>query len=799
MTQTELFKCAKNLKKRHPTFNPIPSSPDTKRPVGPWKGDSYNFDRDFVNREASLGGKSNLGLLVSDDYLVLDIDNKPPAAHAKSKTFSARTGVDDFKTLCDQNEELPVTLTVRTPSDGHHYYFKLRGEDCEELLKNWSCCMNLDGKLIAVDIRKKGGYVNCPPSTKGVKGYKWTNGYSTEMAPLPKWILKNILETMTTHKPHFERQEYTSEPSLNTDFKNDDVTMFKESQWYKSFFQIGKPNTHNIINITVSEPYDCGICKRRHVKNSNHPFLVRNNGKLRFVCRSGPGFNRLIGPNYEKIHEEWDTPAKRFVEGSDHTNRAMSELLHQMVDSSVLSTDDPLEWRMFDKEEGLWRSEHRNVIMRPHLDTLVNELKELKGIYEETEKKELVKTSTFLSERLSMTVQKNQDLSALFELVHDKRKENLFDTKITLLHFTNGTMDLVTGVFGVSKAEDYATLSTKHKYIPYAEHPEEKRKIVESFLNDIMLGDADVLNYLLKALSSALDGRVEDQVFYMFLGKGANGKSLLVKLMKAALSDYYAPIPSAQVTQPSLNAQSASPALASLKSKRAAFLTELEQKVLHTEFLKMIAGGDETSGRGLYKDQTRLQLTAKVFVALNDLPAIEDKTEGFWRKLVLIPFNAHFVDLPNLPNEKQHVAGYERYLLACADTFLALLVQVYLTKYKEEGVLKKVQPATIIARGIEYQHSQNIPLQFYNVSCEAGPEVVSTQELDEAFGNFCKQRGFTKSSQLVKQMYEFLDAKHPSNARRQIKWKGKNIRGWKGFSLNNAWELVVDDVDMTDD
>lgn len=802
MPQSELYKLGKKMMRANPCFVPIPASTETKRPIGNWKGDAYVFERDFEKREKWGGGNTNLGLLVTDNYIVIDVDAKPPAHIGNTKVYSEKKGTEDFETLCKQNEEIPPTLTAITPSGGKHYYFTLCNREEETSLKNWQSCMTLEGKLIAIDIRKKGGYVMAPPSSRNGLQYRWTTeiGFKAPMAPLPRWILQNICNTMKKHPKHFERQVYTCDPSANGDISNGDIELFKSSEYWQDCFSVTpSPNMSNVIRITARAPYHCDVCEREHVSNTNHPFLVRNHGKLRFVCRPGKGFNKIIEADFARLLADFDRATRRLIETGDISDRAISELFNETLNGTVLSTAKENVWLMFDQDTGIWREEHRNVIMRPIFDLYVGLFQQLAQIYKKLSKDkddiwaQRTLTSWKAAYNLSTTFKKNGHLAALFELVRDSRKDDLFNSKDLLLHCRNGVFDLETGTFRPSRPDDYSTLSTKLEYLPYEEHPSEKRSTVENFLLDIMLGNHELIHYLLKALSSALDGRVVDQLFYIFLASGSNGKSLLIKLMKRALGDYYATLPSAQVSKPNVNAQSATPSLIKLVNKRAALLTELEDKVLYTEFVKMVAGGDETSGRGLFNGQRNIKLQAKVFIAVNDLPTIEDKTYGFWRKLVIIPFKATFVTNPRLKHEKAIIDGFEETLLNCADTFLALLIKTYTTSYKTEGVRVPVQPAEVRQLVQQYEQDQNIPLQFWTVSCKETCDLddhVETKNLDEAFANFCKSKAIIKTSQLVRHLYEFLDKKHPpKNARRQVFRKGKNLRAWVGLKLENDWSL----------
>ncbi|KAJ3030394.1 hypothetical protein HDV00_008958 [Rhizophlyctis rosea] len=214
----------------------------------------------------------------------------------------------------------------------------------------------------------------------------------------------------------------------------------------------------------------------------------------------------------------------------------------------------------------------------------------------------------------------------------------------------------------------------------------------------------------------------------------------------------------------------------------------MEDKVMYTEFIKMAAGRDETSGRKLYKDQKSIVLTAKIFIAVNDLPSIEDKTHGFWRKLVLIPFDAKFVDAePQKDNERRLIDGFETSLLKCADTFLALLIKTYVTAYATEGVRKSQHPKVVKELSQKNQESQDIPLQFVNACVKestAEKAHIRTRMLEQAFSQFCKGKGIARTSHLVRHLYELMDNRYPPRNETRQNWiDGKNVRAWTGAML----------------
>ncbi|KAI9093149.1 hypothetical protein DFS34DRAFT_630024 [Phlyctochytrium arcticum] len=212
-----------------------------------------------------------------------------------------------------------------------------------------------------------------------------------------------------------------------------------------------------------------------------------------------------------------------------------------------------------------------------------------------------------------------------------------------------------------------------------------------------------------------------------------------------ACGDYSAPISSALVSKPTVNAQAATPALVAMKHIRSGILTELEQKSLYTEFLKLICSGDETSARSLYDGKMEaIKLAVVPLIMLNSLPVIHDNTKGFWRRVVVIPCEAQFEMEPDSKDPKQMkiIAGFEEKLLDCADTFVALLVDVYLNEYRNEGIKVNVQPQIVRDAHDKYQMSQNISLAFeQSALIKAEGEYVGVTHLNSLFRSYCKNAG----------------------------------------------------------
>jgi putative DNA primase/helicase len=77
----------------------------------------------------------------------------------------------------------------------------------------------------------------------------------------------------------------------------------------------------------------------------------------------------------------------------------------------------------------------------------------------------------------------------------------------------------------------------------------------------------------------------------------------------------------------------------------ARLVTALESKTisqLAEDTLKTIAGSDPITGSRKHEHTRTYIPTFKVWLAANNLPKVKDVTEGFWRKVILLPFTVRF-------------------------------------------------------------------------------------------------------------------------------------------------------------
>ncbi len=213
------------------------------------------------------------------------------------------------------------------------------------------------------------------------------------------------------------------------------------------------------------------------------------------------------------------------------------------------------------------------------------------------------------------------------------KTENLSDgTKY--LNLTNGLYDL--DKMALVK-HDKGIFSTVH--IPIAYNRNAECPIFMHFLDDIFEGDKELIKLVQEIMGYCLCQSSQAQKFFIFLGGGANGKSLLCNVIASMVGKD-------NVSSVSLRQLSGQFDTSDMVGKLVNISTENEMNGMKvdTEILKAISAGDKINVQRKYKDAFTTTITAKLIFAVNQLPNSQDTTEAFFRRLIIVPFNRTYVE-----------------------------------------------------------------------------------------------------------------------------------------------------------
>jgi len=148
-----------------------------------------------------------------------------------------------------------------------------------------------------------------------------------------------------------------------------------------------------------------------------------------------------------------------------------------------------------------------------------------------------------------------------------------------------------------------------------------------------------------RAAGYSLLGSNREQLNFMSVGEGSNGKSVFLRTIQHVLGEYATSIPISAFDARSRTSHQES--IANLPGIR--FVVALEppkHMALAGEKLKEIAGGDVQKVSRKHEHEFEFVSQASLWFGVNHPPAVADDSLGFWRKLLVIPFRRNFEDDP---------------------------------------------------------------------------------------------------------------------------------------------------------
>lgn len=236
------------------------------------------------------------------------------------------------------------------------------------------------------------------------------------------------------------------------------------------------------------------------------------------------------------------------------------------------------------------------------------------------------------------------------ELIVQERFIDEFDDNDYLLGVENGIIELGTGVFRPARASDLITKTAAVAYDPKARCPE-----FERFVYEIMCGKPDLIDYLQTMIGYFLLGDNPENIFLFLQGRGANGKTVLLNVIESLMGEYCNAIPMTVLIR--TQRETVGDDILSIVGYRVLMCRELEKDdKMNAAKIKRLVGNDSESARPLYGDHRRVKVKGKPVIATNEIPRIEDRSNGIWRRIKLIPFLRVF-------KEEEQIKRYEDILL----------------------------------------------------------------------------------------------------------------------------------------
>lgn len=296
------------------------------------------------------------------------------------------------------------------------------------------------------------------------------------------------------------------------------------------------------------------------------------------------------------------------------------------------------------------------------------------------------------------------------------------DTHADLLNTVSGVVNLRDGTLTAHSRDLRMTKICASQYAGGAACP-----LWREFLSTIFDHDAQMLDYIQRAVGYTLTGSTREQCVFFLYGDGRNGKSTFLDVLSEIMGDYAANIQpeSLMVKQ----GQSGTSDIARLQGARFVTCVEPSDGMrLNEGLLKQFTGGDKITAARKYENEFEFRTEFKLWMAMNHKPIIRGMDEGIWRRIHLIPFT---VTIPDAKVDK--LLKYK--LRAEFPEILKWAVEGCLI-WQREGGLRK--PERVVEATGEYRASMDVLGAFVAECCERGGQV-SARELFAAYAKWAAE------------------------------------------------------------
>lgn len=253
------------------------------------------------------------------------------------------------------------------------------------------------------------------------------------------------------------------------------------------------------------------------------------------------------------------------------------------------------------------------------------------------------------------------------------------------------------------------------------------------FIQEITRQDESLQNWLQSWAGYCLLPYIAEPSVAIFFGSGANGKSVFVQCLMAALGSYAITISSDAVVKS--DSGRIKEDYAAIESKRLAVIPETQRGVrLDCSKIKELTGGDDMRVELKHGHQYVIRPKARLIIHTNHLLRIPDTDDGIWRRIVQVPF---LYQVP--PAERDPLLADK--LIANLPVILAWIWEGT-TNLLSQPTFKLPDCQTIKQSTSAYRKAENNVLGFIDAKClKTVGAKTKAKELFDAFKSWLDDEG----------------------------------------------------------
>ncbi len=304
-----------------------------------------------------------------------------------------------------------------------------------------------------------------------------------------------------------------------------------------------------------------------------------------------------------------------------------------------------------------------------------------------------------------------------------------FNRNPYLVNVRNGLLDIRDMSFKEHTPSYLSTVQLNVEYNPQVDCPQFKK-----FLNEVL--DCKLIPLVQEIVGYLLTTNTASQKAFVFWGPARTGKSTLLWVVEYLLlgKKNVSNIPWQEIGDKFKTAE--------LLGKLANVFSDLPSKSIDdTGIFKVVTGEDYLMAEKKNKNPFKFKPFARLVFSCNELPRnYVDRTEGFYRRLIIVPFNRQ---IEKNKIDKALKYKFQREKEGILNWALEGLKRLYENNFEfsenelTDGVKK------------EYKRENNNVISFVEECCELdGLFSCSRIELYEAYKEFCVEAGLKALSQI---------------------------------------------------
>jgi putative DNA primase/helicase len=538
--------------------------------------------------------EANIGIAIPSDIVAVDVD-----------------GPDGVEALARGGYTLPETASVETGRGSHHLY-----RTTEPIGPRTAV-------LPKVDLRGPGSYLVAPPSLhRSGRRYRWLNGLDDGIAEAPAWI----------HELAEASRKLSGGASAIPELIPEGQRNAVLTSLAGSIRRRGAPEPVIVAALLEANRLQC----RPALDEDEVRTIAASVARMPSQNRASQT-PRVPPPDEDAAGSEGfgEETTEATIGYADHLSRQSLAAYHFATRKGAAIRYDHGRrlWLIWHGHR--WRPDRDQEVRRLWLEVLGDRYVEALRISDsETRERTLAAimaagaTDDAIAAGLRIT-------SAMLPVA---TSGSAWDPDPWILGCENGLVDLRTGTIRAGRPADMVSRSTRRDYDPQAACPR-----WDKFLHEVFAADQEVITWFQMLIGASFVG-TSKELLAVHYGSGNNGKSVAFRTLGREVAGEYS-VEIAVETLLNANRTAGAPTsdLMRLRGARLAFTSEPDRSAkLKGGVLKRLATIDLMTGRELHARQEEWAPTHTLHLATNHLPAADDASEGFWRRIALLPWAVRF-------------------------------------------------------------------------------------------------------------------------------------------------------------